>query len=260
MPPIERLAVARGAAEDRVVLEAVVPRLDRDEPWRQRPAHGVGRAVVRAAPAVGARVEVEHVLPGEVLERLHAERLHLRQLLVGHAPLDGLHRALVQLREVDAEEGRLDVELDAEGPVAQQEEEQHVVREEGAEVQASAASAWTPTRGACCSIHGIDSTASRERVRPAGACAAASLASKRLSANIRAAISAEQEDGVDRTALAELRRHVVARGLEDDPADAPPPPCRGTRSVVAYCATIAYTCPTRPDRPGMTKSSATPQR
>jgi hypothetical protein len=85
------------------MLEAVVSRLDGEEPWRQRPPHRIGRTLVRTAPAVGTGIEIKHVLPGEVLEGLHAERFHLIQMLVGHAPSHWLNSSAVQLCEVDVE-------------------------------------------------------------------------------------------------------------------------------------------------------------
>ena len=60
--------------------KAVVARLGRQESRRQRTAYGVRRTVVGAAPAIGAGVEVQHVLPGEVFEFLHAEGFHLIEL------------------------------------------------------------------------------------------------------------------------------------------------------------------------------------
>ncbi len=47
----------------------------------KRPADGIGRAVVRAAAAVGAGVKIEHVLPGEILEVLDAEGVQIVELL-----------------------------------------------------------------------------------------------------------------------------------------------------------------------------------
>ena len=126
MPPISGVPFV-GLAEHRVVLESVIPRLDGEEPRRQRPAHRIRRTMVRAAAAIGAGIEVEHVLPGEVLERLHAERFHLVQMLVGDAPPHRLQSAAIQLREVDIEQRCLHVELDAERPVAEEEEERNFV-------------------------------------------------------------------------------------------------------------------------------------
>ena len=102
------------------MLETIVSSLDGDEPWRQRPPHGIRRAVIRAASAVGAGIEIEHVLPGEVFELLNPERFHLVEVIIGQAPLHRFHRAFVQLCEVDVEQRRDHVELDAKGPVAQQ--------------------------------------------------------------------------------------------------------------------------------------------
>ena len=59
---------------------------------RGRPTALAGQ-LVRAAAAVGAGIEVEHVLPGEVLEFLHAEGFELVQLGVVHAVAHRLHVA-----------------------------------------------------------------------------------------------------------------------------------------------------------------------
>ena len=134
MPPISGVPLS-GLPNIGIVLEGVVARLDGEEPRRQRPAHCIRRAVVGAAAAVGAGVEIEHVLPGEVFERLHAERFHLVELLVADAPAHRLHRPAVQLREVDIEQRGLHVELDSERPIAQQEVEGQDIEDVGAEMQ-----------------------------------------------------------------------------------------------------------------------------
>src|SRR5580700_4528612 len=105
------------------MLKAVISRFGREKSWRQRPSHRFRRTLVRAAAAVGARVEVEHVLPGEVLEGLHADRLHLIYLCLSEAPLDRLHRAAIQLRKIHIEQRGLYVELNSEWAVAEQEVE-----------------------------------------------------------------------------------------------------------------------------------------
>ena len=134
MPPTKGVPLP-DATKHRIVLEAVVSRLDGEEPWRQRPAHRVGRTLIGAAAAIGAGVEVEHVLPGEVFERLYAERFHLIQLLVADAPSHRLHGSPVQLREVDVEQRRLDVELNSKRPVAQQKEKGQYIQQVGAAVE-----------------------------------------------------------------------------------------------------------------------------
>src|SRR5271157_3050412 len=103
------------------MLEGVISRLDGEEPWREWPSDGVGRAIVGAAPAIGAGIEIQHMLPGEVLERLYAERFHLIEMLVAHAPADGLDRSLIQLGKVHVEQRRFHVELNSKWPIAQQE-------------------------------------------------------------------------------------------------------------------------------------------
>ena len=145
MLPISGVPFVR-AAEHRIVLEAVIPRLDGDEPRRQRPAHRIGRAVVRAPAAVGAGIEIEHVLPGEVLEFLHPEGFHLVQMLIAHAPPHRLHRSAVQLGEVDIEERRLHVELNSKRPVAQQEVKGQFVEQDRRRDGDSRASARKPKR------------------------------------------------------------------------------------------------------------------
>src|SRR5271165_1797198 len=64
-----------------------------------RQSHSIGWAVVRAPPAVGAGVEIEHVLPGEVFELLHPEGFHPVQMLIADAPSHGLDRSPIQLCE-----------------------------------------------------------------------------------------------------------------------------------------------------------------
>ena len=114
-------AIVRGA-EYRIVLEGVVSRLDGNEPRRQRPSHRIGRAVVGTPPTISAGIEIEHVLPGEVFERLYAERFHLIQMLIADAPSHRLHSSAVQLCEVNVEERRIHVELYSERQHAEQEE------------------------------------------------------------------------------------------------------------------------------------------
>ena len=96
----QRLAVG-GGAEHRVMLEAVIPGFDGDEPGRERPAHGVGRALVRAPAAVGAGVEIQHVLPGEVFEFLNARTISVGPALFRNAPPHRLESTAVQFREID---------------------------------------------------------------------------------------------------------------------------------------------------------------
>jgi len=70
-----------GASENRIMLEGVVPGFDGDESGRQRSSRGVGGAIVGTSSAIGAGIEIEHVLPGEVLERLYSEGFHLLSLI-----------------------------------------------------------------------------------------------------------------------------------------------------------------------------------
>ena len=121
--------------QNRIMLEGVIPGLDGEEPWRQRPPHRVGGTVVRTATAIGAGIEVEHVLPGEIFERLHAEGFHLIELLVADAPSHWLESSAVQLREVNVEERGFHVELNSKRPVAEQEVKGQLMQKIGAEVE-----------------------------------------------------------------------------------------------------------------------------
>ena len=134
MLPTSAVAIVR-VPKNRIVLEAVVSRLDGEESWRERPSHGIRGTVVGAASAVGAGIEIEHVLPGEVFERLHSERFHLIEMLVADAPSHRLQSSPVQFREVNVEERGLHVELDSERPIAEQEVEGQFVDEISAEVE-----------------------------------------------------------------------------------------------------------------------------
>ena len=124
------------------------------------------RALVGAPAAIGAGVEVQHVLPGEVFELLDAEGRQLVELLVGDAPSHRLERAAVQLGEVDAEQGCLDVELDAERPVAQQEEEGELVHQVGAVVEALERAAEARRAGICAGPRKASMPAERLLVKP----------------------------------------------------------------------------------------------
>ena len=117
------------------MLERVVSCLDGDESRGQRPSHSIGGTVVRAAPAVGAGIEIEHVLPGEVFECLNSKGFHLIQVLVAHTPSHRFQSPAVQLCEENAEQRRFHVELDPEWPVAQQEEEGQVMENIGAKLE-----------------------------------------------------------------------------------------------------------------------------
>src|ERR1019366_5351975 len=112
-----------------------ISRLDREGLRGKRPADSVRRALVRAPPAVRAGVEVQDMLPGEVLDLLDAEGRHGVQLLVRDAPPHGLHRSAVQLRKINRKQRRLDVELDAERPITEEKEERDFVGEIRAAVQ-----------------------------------------------------------------------------------------------------------------------------
>ena len=115
--------------------ETVLSRFEGDETRRQRPSRGIGGALVRAPAAVGAGVEIEHVLPGEVFEGLNSERFHLIQMFIADAPAHRFQNFPVQLCEVNIEEGRFHVELDSKGAVAQQEEEGQIVQEVASDVK-----------------------------------------------------------------------------------------------------------------------------
>ena len=159
MPRANQWRAVACAAEHRIVLEAVISRLDGDEPWRQRPAHRIGRALVRAPSAVGAGIEIEHVLPGEVFEGLHAEGFHLVQMLVVDALSHRLHRSAVQLCEVNVEERCFHVELNSERPVAQQEVKGQHIDKIGAEDSDSEAVGNGVVARTLFNIHGSDRTA-----------------------------------------------------------------------------------------------------
>ncbi len=118
--------------DDRRVRDDVDPLLgiDRhvpdahDEVLRVQRLAGVpGRAGLLAAAAFGAGEAVEQVLPAEVLERLETERrvlgleVELRQLA-----------ARRELAEEDVREGRRDVEVLAEGQVAEERSDESHVR------------------------------------------------------------------------------------------------------------------------------------
>ena len=96
------LAIVR-TAQNRVVPKAVISRFGREKSGRQGPAHRIGRALRRAPSAIGAGIEVEHVLPGEILKGLHSERLHLIQVFIGNTPSHRLQSPAVQPGEVDTE-------------------------------------------------------------------------------------------------------------------------------------------------------------
>src|SRR5208282_476037 len=83
--------------------------------------HCIRRAVIGAPATVGAGIEIEHVLPCEIFEGLNAKGFHLIQLLIADTPADGFDRSFVQLREVNVEQRRFHMELNSEGPIAQQE-------------------------------------------------------------------------------------------------------------------------------------------
>ena len=117
------------------MLEAVVSGLDADEPWRQRPAHRIGRAVVRTPPAVGAGIEIKHVFPGEVLKCLYPEGFHLIQMFLADAPSHRLQNLPVQLCEVNIEQRCFHVELDPEGPIAEQKIKGHFMDKISAKIE-----------------------------------------------------------------------------------------------------------------------------
>lgn len=81
----QRLVVLR-LAPNRVSPECIVPGLAGKCAWCQRPAHGIGRALVGAPAAVGARVEIQDMLPCKVVEFLDAELLYLVEFLVTYSP------------------------------------------------------------------------------------------------------------------------------------------------------------------------------
>src|SRR5208283_2775557 len=109
-----------------IVLEGVISGLDSEKARRQRPAHGVGRTIVRTPSAVGASIKVEHVLPGEIFERLHAERFHLIQMVIRDSPSHRLQRAAIQFREVNVEERRDDVKVLSHRQEAEENEEREI--------------------------------------------------------------------------------------------------------------------------------------
>ena len=156
MPPISAWPLL-APAKHRIVLEGVISRLDAQEPRRQRTPDRVRRAVVGTPSAVGAGVEVEHVLPGEVLELLHAERFHLIKLLVADTPAHRLHGSAVQFREEHIEQRSLHVELDSERPVAQQEVKGEDIDDVRAKVQTPKCQRATLNQG-----HPAATTAAKE--------------------------------------------------------------------------------------------------
>src|ERR1700757_509172 len=117
------------------MLKSVIARLDGDESWRQGPSHSIGRAIIRAAAAIGTGIEVEYVLPGKILKLLHTKRLHLVQMLIANAPSHRLHGPPIQLREVDVEQGGFHVELNSKRPITQQEIKGYLMEKIGAEVE-----------------------------------------------------------------------------------------------------------------------------
>ena len=156
MPPISGVAIV-GLPNTGKCWKAVVACLDGEESRRQRPAHGIRRTVVGAASAIGARIEIQHVLPGEVLELLYAERFHLVELLVAYAPAHRLHRSAVQLGEEHVEQRGLDVELNSEWPIAQQEIEGQDIDDVSAEVHLPERRDGDAEPRASFNIHGSDS-------------------------------------------------------------------------------------------------------
>jgi hypothetical protein len=88
---------------DGVVLKHQVTALDGDKPRGKGAAHGVGRAVVGAAATVGARVKIQHVLPGKILQPLDTERFQVVQLVIR----DAVHHRL-DVAPVDAHEEHIE--------------------------------------------------------------------------------------------------------------------------------------------------------
>ncbi len=107
-------------AEDGKMLEGVVARLGRQKSWRQRTPCRVCRTIVGTASAIGAGIEVQHVLPGEVFKFLHAEGFHLIELAFADAPAHRLHGPAIELGEEHVKQRGLDMKLNSEGPIAQQ--------------------------------------------------------------------------------------------------------------------------------------------
>ena len=98
-----------------------------DELWRQRLAREVGRAGVLAAPALGARERVHHLLPRQVLDGPDAEaHLLLGQLLVEAQRLEPAARA--RAAEVDVDRRSRDVQVLGVRQVDEEAEDQQHVR------------------------------------------------------------------------------------------------------------------------------------
>ena len=130
-----RAVAAPGVRVEEVVRVGVesVPQVDRESLRRERLARQVRRADLAAAPALRARVEVELLLPAEVLDLPDAEALGLGGLL------DVERRHLprrVELREVEVRERRDDVEVLRERQVVAEDEDRDEMPPPGAEVDA----------------------------------------------------------------------------------------------------------------------------
>src|SRR5579864_334694 len=137
----QRVVVA-ALSEHRIMPERVVPRFNCQKPRRERSARGMGWTVVRTTPAIRTRVEVEHVLPGKVLECLHAERLHLIELFLRNTPADWLHCSAIQFCKINTEQRRLDVELDPEWPVTEKEIKRQRMQNAAGEVDIPSRESW----------------------------------------------------------------------------------------------------------------------
>ena len=142
-PPIRGLALLqrrrsrpaaearRGVEERRGVGIERMAEVHGESLRRQRLPRQVRRADLAAAPALGAGVDVELLLPGEVLDLPDAEDPRLGRLLDvdrGHLP------RRVELREEEVRERREDVEVLREGEVVQEEEDREEMEPPGREI------------------------------------------------------------------------------------------------------------------------------
>ena len=92
------------------------------------------RALIGTAAAVGTTVEIEQMLPGEILDLLDADRLQITDLLIAQPVLHRLDHALVQPHEEDVEEGGQDMEMLAKGQVAEEEKKDQIMNIIGGDV------------------------------------------------------------------------------------------------------------------------------
>ena len=175
--------------------------------------------LVRAPAAIGAGIEIQHVLPGKVFEFLYPEGFHLIQMLVATPHLTGLTVPRLQLREVDVEQRSDDVKVFSHRQEAEKSEEGQFMDEIGAEVKiAEHRQNWLKAAH-CWHIHASDERSQMQH-RLAPSHLEGSLAGLEQALRDHQRRNQRQnQNGFRRMIFAVFRRHCVARGFEDAAAN-----------------------------------------